>query len=236
MDDAQQGPTDHADNDFNYIRRRGRFTKAQATALAALTERYRWTADDLQMRPLGMEIGFGMGLELIDWAQQRPNWLLLGVELYQPGIGSMLSRLDKNELGNVRLVDQPAQLLLEELAGYCLAEVRIFFPDPWPKKRHHKRRLIQPEFLQQLYRRVQIGGIVRLATDWAEYAEWMVEHFAEHPGFELVSDNIRGAQEQLSSSMAAQEVRATTKFEARGERLGHEIRDLQYRTVALADL
>ena len=126
--------------------------------------------------------------------------------------------------------------MLEELADYCLAEVRIFFPDPWPKKRHHKRRLIQPEFLQQLYRRVQIGGIVRLATDWAEYAEWMVEHFAEHPGFELVSDNIRGAQEQLSSSMAAQEVRATTKFEARGERLGHEIRDLQYRTVALADL
>ncbi|NCF45105.1 MAG: tRNA (guanosine(46)-N7)-methyltransferase TrmB, partial [Proteobacteria bacterium] len=157
-------------------------------------------------------------------------------ELYQPGIGSMLSRLEKNELLNVRLVDQPAQLLLEELADRCLAEVRIFFPDPWPKKRHHKRRLIQPQFLLQLYRRMQVGGIVRLATDWAEYAQWMVEHFAEHPGFELVSDNIRAAQAQPTPNVDAQEVRGTTKFEARGERLGHEIRDLQYRTVALADL
>ena len=86
--------------------------KAQANALEALANQYRWQVADLQHRPLGMEIGFGMGLELIAWAEQRPNWRLLGVELYQPGIGSMLSRLAKNEVANVRLVDQPAQLPL----------------------------------------------------------------------------------------------------------------------------
>ena len=167
------------DTAFNYIRRRGRFTKAQAAALDALTEQYRWASEDLDQRPLGMEIGFGMGFELLAWAQQQPQWRLLGVELYQPGIGSMLSRLKKLGIENVRLVDQPAQLLLQLVSDESLSEVRIFFPDPWPKKRHHKRRLIQPEFLEQLHQKMHAGGIVRLATDWAPYAEWMVEHFVE---------------------------------------------------------
>ena len=164
-----------------------------------------------------------MGYELLAWAQQRPRWRLLGVELYQPGIGSMLSRLKTLGIANVRLVDQPAQLLLQQLTDESLSEVRIFFPDPWPKKRHHKRRLIQPDFLEQLHQKLLTGGTVRLATDWAAYAEWMVEHFAKHPGFELVQDEIRAANEP---SVVAEEVREITKFEARGERLGHEIRDL----------
>lgn len=214
------------DTAFNYIRRRGRFTKAQAAALDALTEQYRWTPEDLDQRPLGMEIGFGMGFELLAWAQQEPHWRLLGVELYQPGIGSMLSRLQKLEIANVRLVDQPAQLLLQQVSDESLSEVRIFFPDPWPKKRHHKRRLIQPDFLEQLHQKVHTGGIVLLATDWAAYGEWMVEHFADHSGFELVQDEMRAAN---APSVVAPEVREVTKFEARGERLGHEIRDLQYR-------
>ena len=214
------------DTAFNYIRRRGRFTKAQAAALDALTEQYRWTPEDLDQRPLGMEIGFGMGFELLAWAQQEPHWRLLGVELYQPGIGSMLARLQKLEIANVRLVDQPAQLLLQQVSDESLSEVRIFFPDPWPKKRHHKRRLIQPDFLEQLHQKVHTGGIVRLATDWAAYGEWMVEHFADHSGFELVQDEMRAAN---APSVVAPEVREVTKFEARGERLGHEIRDLQYR-------
>jgi tRNA (guanine-N7-)-methyltransferase len=123
-------------------------------------------------------------------------------------------------------VDQPAQLLLQQVTDASLSEVRIFFPDPWPKKRHHKRRLIQPEFLKQLHRKIHAGGIVRLATDWAPYAEWMVEHFAEHSGFELIQDKMRAAN---APSAGAEAVREVTKFEARGERLGHEIRDLQYR-------
>ena len=181
MSSTRNSESSEPDTAFNYIRRRGRFTKAQAAAFDALTEQYRWTSEDLDQRPLGMEIGFGMGYELLAWAQQRPRWRLLGVELYQPGIGSMLSRLKTQGIANVRLVDQPAQLLLQQLTDESLSEVRIFFPDPWPKKRHHKRRLIQPDFLEQLHQKILTGGTVRLATDWAAYAEWMVEHFAKHP-------------------------------------------------------
>ena len=183
MSDSETPASDHSDTAFNYIRRRGRFTKAQTNALDTLSGQYRWQPEDLRYRPLGMEIGFGMGFELIAWAEQRPDWRLLGVELYQPGIGSMLSRLEKNELSNVRLVDQPAQLILDQIDNNALAEVRIFFPDPWPKKRHYKRRLIQPEFLHLLHQKLAPAGIVRLATDWAEYAQWMVDHFAANPGF-----------------------------------------------------
>ena len=142
----------------------------------------------------------------------------------------MLSRLAKNQLSNVRLVDQPAQLILAQVDDDSLAEVRIFFPDPWPKKRHHKRRLIQPEFLRLLQQKLIPAGIVRLATDWAPYAQWMVEHFAANPDFELLQDDIRAATQTPPASVA-DEVRNVTKFEARGERLGHEIRDLQYQRV-----
>lgn len=223
---------EHLDTAFNYIRRRGRFTKAQAQALASLTDKYRWRGD-LGHRSLGVEIGFGMGHELLAWAEQQPDWLFLGVELYQPGIGSMLSRLQKKKLQNIGLVDEPAQLLLERLPEQSVDEVRIFFPDPWPKKRHFKRRLIQPQFLQQLHGAMKAGGLVRLATDWAEYGEWMVEHFVEHSGFELVEDNIRQEAALAPGNSTDGVVRDVTKFEARGQRLGHEIRDLQYRRVSL---
>ena len=129
------------------------------------------------------------------WVEQQPSWYLLGVELYQPGIGSAF-RLQKKNLQNVGLVE-PAQLLFERLQQ-SIDEVHLF-SDPWPKKRHFKRRLIQPEFLHQLHGAMKNYGLVRLATDWAEYAEWMVEHFAAHPGFELIADEIR---EEPSSAMS----------------------------------
>ena len=130
----------------------------------------------------------------------------------------------------MQLVDEPAQLILAQLDNDSLAEVRIFFPDPWPKKRHHKRRLIQPEFLRLLQQKLIPAGIVRLATDWAPYAHWMVEHFAANPDFTLLQDDIRAPTETPPASVA-DEVRNVTKFEARGERLGHEIRDLKYQRI-----
>jgi tRNA (guanine-N7-)-methyltransferase len=120
---------------------------------------------------------------------------------------------------------------LAEVDDDSLAEVRIFFPDPWPKKRHHKRRLIQPEFLRLLQQKLTPAGIVRLATDWEPYALWIVEHFAANPDFELLQDDIRAAT-QMPPASVSDEVRNVTKFEARGERLGHEIRDLQYQRVS----
>ena len=209
---------------FSYIRRRGRFTAAQSRAYASLLERYRISPQDLQHRsgPVGMEIGFGMGAELLDWASQQSSWYLCGVELYQPGIGAMLTRLHSRQLTNVGLIDQPAQQVLAALPEHGLDEVRIFFPDPWPKKRHFKRRLIQPDFLAQLHRVTKPGAFVRLATDWAPYGEWMVEQFSTVEGFKLIDDRVRRADEQVAAT------RGTTKFEARGERLGHAIRDLLY--------
>ena len=145
------------------------------------------------------------------------------MELYQPGIGAMLTRLHSRQLSNVGLIDQPAQQILTALPCDSLSEVRIFFPDPWPKKRHFKRRLVQVPFLVELQRVLKPGSVVRLATDWAPYGEWMVEQFGLVPGFQLLQDQIRKAH-----SVEDEAVRGTTKFEARGERLGHDIRDLVY--------
>ena len=214
-----------AEHGFSYIRRRGRFTPAQSRAYENLFDRYRISPQDIGRRtePVGMEIGFGMGAELLGWARQQPAWYLCGVELYQPGIGAMLTRLHNQQLGNVGVVDQPAQQVLAALPEQSLSEVRIFFPDPWPKKRHFKRRLIQAEFLRQMGRVMKADSLIRLATDWAPYGQWMVEQFAQVSVFKLIDDRIRRAD---ASSAAV--VRGTTKFEARGERLGHDIRDLVY--------
>lgn len=221
FDDQTEGPQQA----FSYIRRRGRFTQAQARAYENLVEQYRVTPEHLiaHSGPVGVEIGFGMGAELLAWAQQCPDWYVCGVELYQPGIGAMLTRLHSRQLANVGLIDQPAQQIFTALPCDSLSEVRIFFPDPWPKKRHFKRRLVQVPFLVELQRVLKPGSVVRLATDWAPYGEWMVEQFELVPGFQLVQDQIRKAY-----SVEDEAVRGTTKFEARGERLGHDIRDLVY--------
>ena len=222
--DANQAP-DGWQNAFSYIRRRGRFTQAQARAYENLTTRYRVAAADCSHRsePVGLEIGFGMGAQLLAWAEQCPDWYLCGVELYQPGIGAMLTRLHRRQLSNVGLIDLPAQQVIAAMAADTLSEVRIFFPDPWPKKRHFKRRLVEQEFLERLYAVLKDDAVVRLATDWAPYGEWMVEQFAMVPGFKLVEDQTsRGYAEDTDT------IRGTTKFEARGERLGHNIRDLVY--------
>lgn len=220
------------DQDFNYIRRRGRFTRAQALAFEELAEAYRFKTTDLDgLDAIGIEIGFGMGLELIAWAEEHPELMILGVELYQPGIGSMLSRAAKQALKNIRLVDEPAQSLLARLPPSIASEIRIFFPDPWPKKRHHKRRLIQLPFLDQLDHALASSAVVHLATDWAEYGEWMAECFAQHPGFELLSDQRQEEPRRASASRPG----GLTKFEARGARLGHTIRDLRYRKLAGGD-
>lgn len=224
ISDANEAPGGQQ-NAFSYIRRRGRFTQAQARAYENLVTRYRVAAEDCCHRsePVGLEIGFGMGAELLAWAEQCPDWYLCGVELYQPGIGAMLTRLHRRQLSNVGLIDLPAQQVIAAMAADTLSEVRIFFPDPWPKKRHFKRRLVEQEFLERLYAVLKDDAVVRLATDWAPYGEWMVEQFAMVPGFKLVEDQTRRGYAEGPDA-----IRSTTKFEARGERLGHNIRDLVY--------
>jgi len=208
-----------------YIRRRGRMTAGQARALETLSAyQLPVTGGELNVRdafgreaPLGLEIGFGMGHALLAWAAQCPDWNLLGVEIYQSGIGALLLGLEREGLDNVRVIEGAAEAVLaERLAPESLDEVRIFFPDPWPKKRHHKRRLIQPAFVALLAERLRPGGRLWLATDWAPYAEWMEAILAADPHFEPESGDPTSG-------------RVRTRFEARGERLGHAIHERSYR-------
>ncbi|HEX7034592.1 MAG TPA: tRNA (guanosine(46)-N7)-methyltransferase TrmB [Pseudomonadales bacterium] len=213
-----------------YLRRRGRRTRAQARALDTLAPRYclepgapiEPAAVFGRAAPFGVEIGFGMGQALIDWALACPDWNLLGVEVYEPGIGSALLGIERHGLGNVRLVEGDAEQVLERcLAPDSVDEVRIFFPDPWPKKRHHKRRLVQPAFVALLARRLRPGGLVWLATDWEEYAQWIAAVFDAETAFEALRPP------QVESDQPDAE-RPRTRFEARGRRLGHAVWDLRY--------
>ncbi|NBC22491.1 MAG: tRNA (guanosine(46)-N7)-methyltransferase TrmB [Gammaproteobacteria bacterium] len=175
--------------------------------------------------PLGLEIGFGMGHALLDWAVTAPDWNLLGVEVYQPGIGSALLGIERHGLANLRLVEAAAEdLLAHGLPSGSLAEVRIFFPDPWPKKRHHKRRLVQPSLAALVADRLEPGGLLWAATDWAEYAEWIVEVLDAEP--QLERERAPRVDDPDSLDEAG---RPRTRFEARGLRLGHRVWDLRYR-------
>jgi tRNA (guanine-N7-)-methyltransferase len=222
-----------------YVRRRGRSTRAQARALETLAARYclpvvamgdappgrraaPWTGwADVFGRdgPLGVEVGFGMGQGLVNWAMRCPDWNLLGIEVYQPGIGSLLLGLEAAGADHVRVVEAPAEWVFETLlAPDSVDEVRIFFPDPWPKKRHHKRRLVQEGFVRLVAGRLKPGGLLWLATDVEDYAAWMVEVLDAEPALRRDPDHGDASRPQ-------------TRFEARGLRLGHAVRDLRYRAL-----
>ncbi len=227
------GPTDSPHPSHPYIRRRGRTTVAQARGLSELLARYRvepadWAEASAARR--GLEIGFGMGHGLLEWARQVPASRLLGVELYEPGIGALVDRLHKLEVANVAVVDQPAQDVVAALPDGCLDEVRVFFPDPWPKKRHHKRRLLQPAFVTALARVMNDGALLRVATDWTPYADWVREVMEAQAGFATQLDTVRAAEQSSVDDdvSGAAEARPRTNFERRGERLGHDIHDLIY--------
>ena len=226
--EAETEESSEAYSQHSYIRRRGRMTRAQTRAFDNHTSEYAIRADQLQTyadgQPLGIEIGFGMGHALFDWATTTPTWRLVGIELYQPGIGALTDKLHSAQTDNVRILEQPAQEAFNLIADGTVVEIRIFFPDPWPKKRHHKRRLIQPEFVVELARVLMAGGTLRLATDWAAYAEWMRECFAVQSSFAQQSDNVRPGDSVSQQG----ETRQTTKFERRGELLGHDIHDLVF--------
>jgi tRNA (guanine-N7-)-methyltransferase len=203
-------------------------TRGQRRALETLWSRFQpelpvdWRAEFGRDAPLGVEIGFGMGHALLDWAERHPDWNLVGIEVYQPGIGALLLGLEQREVDNVRVLEgDAAALLVEAFAPGSLQAARIFFPDPWPKKRHHKRRLVQPEFVSLLADRLAPGGLLLLATDWAAYAEWMLEVLDAEPALE----NLAGT----GCYAARSPERPVTRFEARGERLGHPVWDLAYR-------
>jgi tRNA (guanine-N7-)-methyltransferase len=211
-------------------------TRAQARALAELSGRYCLAPEDRLLDVsrifgrdalVGLEIGFGMGHALIDWALERPHWNLLGLEVYQPGIGSAMLALERDGIVNVRLLEGPAEVVLESRLGAAsLDEVRIFFPDPWPKKRHHKRRLLQPEFVTLLASRLRPDARLWVATDWDEYQHWIVDVLDAEPALLRDPEPVTG---QHQTGAAAGTQRPRSRFECRGLRLGHQVWDLRYR-------
>lgn len=203
----------------SYVLRQGRTTPAQKRALEELYPRYGIafsTEKIASARKLVLEIGSGMGETTVAIAKAQPEVDFVAVEVHGPGVGSLLNAIEREELANLRVIRHDALDVLEHMIGDgTLAAIHLFFPDPWPKKRHHKRRLVQPEFAACAARKLEIGGILHAATDWPEYAHYMEEVFAREP--------------LLEPAAAPFSARPTTKFESRGRRLGHPVRDLLFR-------
>ncbi|MDP1932597.1 MAG: tRNA (guanosine(46)-N7)-methyltransferase TrmB [Gammaproteobacteria bacterium] len=211
----------------SYVIRGGRLTSSQQHALDNYWPKYGITnnkgAFDSErtfgrIAPLVMEIGFGMGDSLLSMAINNPDKNFIGVEVHKPGVGRLLHEIEANSLNNLRLFCHDAKEILRDcIADGQLDTVQIFFPDPWHKKKHNKRRLVQLDFMELVRQKLAIGGSVHMATDWEPYAEHMMEVMISAPGYA----NAAGAgQYSLNTD------RPITKFEKRGQRLGHAVHDL----------
>ncbi|MFI4869349.1 MAG: tRNA (guanosine(46)-N7)-methyltransferase TrmB [Steroidobacterales bacterium] len=217
----------------SYVIRAGRITSAQQRALGELWSRfgvdYQPRELDLallfgRVAPCTLEIGFGNGEHLLERALAQPAQDFLGVEVHRPGIGHLLLAAAKAGVTNLRVIEHDAvEVLQQQLAGGSLDEVQLLFPDPWPKKRHHKRRIVQPEFLALLASRLRPGGRVHFATDWEPYAEDMLLVLN---GCSLLANCADGGS---FLGIDAVEARSATRFQRRGERLGHRVRELLFR-------
>jgi tRNA (guanine-N7-)-methyltransferase len=217
----------------SFVRRTGRITRAQRNAIDALWPRYGIgaPAEPLDLDTLfgrsterTLEIGFGNGAVLAALAMARPDRDFLGIEVHEPGVGALLQAIDRDQLTNVRICHADATDVVSDwLSPASLHRVNLFFPDPWPKKRHHKRRIVQPEFLEQLARVLTPGGILHMATDWAPYAEHMLAIGNSSELFVNTS--------QTGGFVPRPDDRPETKFERRGRRLGHQVADLIYRRI-----
>lgn len=212
----------------SFVLRAGRMGTGQARALAELGPRFVLpfapqaldaAATFGRSAPLVVEIGFGMGQATAEIAKTRPDTDFLGIEVHVPGVGALLKRIGEDGLTNLRLVQHDAVEVFEQmLAPASLAGVHVFFPDPWHKKKHNKRRLIQPAFVSLLASRIAPGGYLHCATDWQDYAEQMLEVLGAEPTLANTADGYAPRPDY----------RPLTKFENRGIKLGHGVWDLVF--------
>ncbi|MGC8120053.1 tRNA (guanosine(46)-N7)-methyltransferase TrmB [Marinobacter sp. VGCF2001] len=217
----------------SFVLRQGRMTEGQKKAFDRNWPKYGLSREHGMIDPrevfgrdnmLNLEIGFGMGQSLAQMAEAAPEQDFIGVEVHLPGVGALLKDVEERGLENVRVYSIDANDVIDLcLPDACLDRVMVFFPDPWHKKKHHKRRLIQSEFIQRIRHKLRVGGILHLATDWENYAEHMLDVMNASEGF-------ANTQEQGGYSPKPED-RPITKFEKRGEKLGHGVWDLLfYRT------
>lgn len=217
----------------SFVLREGRLTTGQAKALESF-----WPTMGLDYSPQAinftevfgreadtvLEIGFGMGASLVEMAANAPELNFIGVEVHKPGVGACLGEAGNAGISNLRVYHHDAVEVLENaIPDSSLARVQLFFPDPWHKKRHHKRRIVQPEFVELLRRKLKIGGVFHMATDWENYDEHMLEVMSAAPGYQNQSDT--------QTYVPRPDHRPLTKFENRGQRLGHGVWDLMFERV-----
>lgn len=216
----------------SFIRRQGRVTAGQQQALDNYWDKYcldpKLDYDYRQVfqrsAPLIVEIGFGNGESLAEMAAANPQLDYIGIEVHRPGVGHLMLQLEQKGLSNVRIYHHDAiEILEQKIADHSLAGVHLFFPDPWHKKRHHKRRIVRPSFVQLLNKKLQTGGYFHAATDWQNYAEHMLPILSAEAG--LI--NASPTQDYCPRP----EYRPLTKFEKRGLNLGHGVWDLIFRKV-----
>lgn len=213
----------------SYVLRQGRVSRAQRRAHEALLPAYGipFTGHVIDLdrifgrrAPKILEIGFGMGETTAAIAARHPECDYLGIEVHTPGVGSLLKQIEKAGLTNVRVIQHDAvEVLREMIAPGSLDAVHVFFPDPWPKKRHHKRRLIQPAFVALLVERMRPGACLHVATDWQDYAEHILATLAAEPTLRNTANGFAPRPGH----------RPLTKFESRGLKLGHRVWDIVFR-------
>jgi tRNA (guanine-N7-)-methyltransferase len=212
----------------SFVKRAGRMGSGQQRALEVLGPRYvvpftqtlpDWPSLFGRAAPTVLEIGFGMGGATAAIAAARPDADFIGVEVHEPGVGALLKLIDEKTLTNLRIVQHDAVEVLQHMvAPGSLAGVHIYFPDPWHKKRHHKRRLIQPDFVRHLVSHIAPGGYLHCATDWEPYAQQMLEVLSAEPALHNTCE----------AYAPRPEWRPLTKFEHRGMKLGHGVWDLLF--------
>lgn len=217
----------------SFVLRQGKITLGQSNAIKELASQYiiDYTPKLIDLNtsfsgnnPKVIEIGFGMGHASFQIAQSNPEIDYLGIEVHTPGVGSLLIHIKQNNIQNIRIIQHDAvEVLKYMIKDDCISGFHIYFPDPWPKKRHHKRRIIQHEFIELLVQKLIIDGYIHLATDWQDYAIWILEILTQNNKLtNCANDNMY---------IKRPEFRPLTKFEQRGISLGHKVWDLMFRKI-----
>jgi tRNA (guanine-N7-)-methyltransferase len=214
----------------SFVLRQGRLTKGQESAMQSLWPQFGIEAADTELdlaylfgrtAPITLEIGFGNGESLLQMAQAAPERDLLGIEVHTPGVGHLLKLMGDTGVTNIRVLNTDAvEILKQRIPAQSLDRVQLFFPDPWHKKKHHKRRIVQPAFVDLISSRLSQGGVFHMATDWQNYAEHMVDVMQTRSDFQNLAEN--------PPYSPRPDTRPLTKFENRGLRLGHGVWDLLY--------
>lgn len=231
---AEAGTEKHMRTVRSFVLRAGRMTEGQQKAMEQ-----QWPQMGLELQqgplvlaevfgreaPVVLEIGFGMGDSLVEMAKDQPEKNYIGVEVHRPGVGRLLANAEKEGLSNIRVFcDDAIEVLAQCIPDGSLDCIQLFFPDPWHKKRHHKRRIVQPEFAQTLRKKLKVGGVFHMATDWENYAEHMMEVMSVAEGYKNAAGDGQYSPQP--------EWRPVTKFQRRGERLGHGVWDLMFEKTA----